>query len=104
MSLRLAMSRALTAIYKKGADVKYHHAGGVVSPIKAFDSNSVDYSADGFMATVQENQTVYYVMRSDIPSPSSGDFIVDGDLRFNVVNYEPSKSRLEWMLITREEI
>lgn len=104
MSFRDALNRANASRFKRlGAPVKYHHVGGIVSEIQAIESVSSGYTPDGFMSSVQENETIYYVSTADIPNPVEGDFIIDGSKRFDVVSPEPV-DRFKWSLIVKEAV
>ena len=104
MSFRDIQARAARSIFRtRGAEVKYHHVGGVVSAVQAIDSVSQGLIPDGFMSQVQEGETVYHVNAADIPNPTKGDFIIDGTKRFDVVRVEPT-DRYKFALIVREAL
>lgn len=102
MTFRDIQARAARSLFRTlGAEVKYHHVGGVVSTIRAIESVSPELVPDGFMAQVQESETVYHVNAADIPNPTKGDFIIDGTKRLDVVRPEPT-DRYKFALIVRE--
>jgi hypothetical protein len=104
MTIRDIQARAARSVFRTlGAEVKYHHVGGVVSTVHAIESVSPEFIPDGLMSQVQESETVYHVNAADIPSPAKGDFIVDGTKRFDVVTVEPT-DRYKFALIVREVI
>ena len=104
MGIRNIQQRSVASIYYRlGTEVEYHHVGGVVSYIRAIDSARVEYTPSGYDSVVAENRTIYHVQTSDIPRPTTDDFIIDDGVRFDVVNPEP-RNRYEWMLTVKEAL
>lgn len=101
---RQGFSKRLNTIYDRlGAEMEYHSPTGVVTTITALDQNEPEFTPDGFLSTIQENETIYYVRVSELSNPRVGAMIVDEGKRFEIIRPE-LRDRFEWILIVRETI
>lgn len=86
-----------------GHSVQYHSVTGIITDIIAIERVDAEFGPEGFLSTIQETETIYFVRKIELLRPEQGALIIDEDKRFEIIRPE-TRNRYEWILITREMI
>ncbi len=96
--------KASAAIYARlGADATCTPGVGDAFDLKVMRETEAQQVPDGFVVTVEEDQTILNVLKSDYPNPAKGDTVTVDGTAFNVIR-STDKYQVEWALTVREVV